>query len=121
MAHILIIDDEPDIHAMMRDALEPDHAVTTAGNGIEGVKKFSAGAFDLVITDLFMPDQEGFETIQQILAIKPEQKIIAMSGGGRTSSTEFLRLAQHIGATRILKKPFGPSLLRDAVRSCLLS
>ncbi len=119
MATILVIDDEPALRAMIRDSLEPPHMLTEAANGIEGVQKFEAGSFDLVITDIIMPDQEGIETILKIRRIKPAQQIIAMSGGGRTKTTEFLKLAQEMGVNATLKKPFGPGVLRDAVRSCL--
>src|SRR5579871_1908541 len=116
MAKILIIDDEPTLRTMLRDALEPPHSIVEAGNGIEGMKAFAAEAFDLVITDIIMPDQEGIETIVEMRRTKPEQKIIAMSGGGRTRTVEFLKIAEKLGANRVLKKPFGPSVVRDAVR-----
>jgi DNA-binding response OmpR family regulator len=119
LAHILIIDDEPAVRDMLRDALEPEHTVMEAANGIEGMRAFEAAVFDLVITDIIMPDQEGIQTILDIRRVKPGQKIIAMSGGGRTKTMEFLKLAEEIGVNRTLKKPFGPGVLRDAVRSCL--
>lgn len=119
MANILIIDDEPALRTMARDSLEPEHTVVEAANGLEGMHKFEAASFDLVITDIIMPDQEGIETILKIRRLQPDQKIIAMSGGGRTKTVEFLELAKEIGVNRTLKKPFGPGVLRDTVRSCL--
>lgn len=119
MAKILVIDDEPALRTMLRDALEPEHTIVEAGNGIEGVKAFTAEPFDLVITDIIMPDQEGIETIVEIRKLQPTQKIIAMSGGGRTRTIEFLKIAEKLGADKILKKPFGPGVVRDAVRSVL--
>jgi DNA-binding response OmpR family regulator len=121
MAKILVIDDEPALRTMLRDSLEPEHAIVEAGNGIEGVRAFAADAFDLVITDIIMPDQEGIETIIEIRKMKPTQKIIAMSGGGRTKTVEFLKIAERLGASQVLKKPFGPSVIRDAVRTVLRS
>jgi CheY-like chemotaxis protein len=120
MANILVIDDEPGVRTLVRDTLElMGHTVEEAANGIAGVQKFEEAPFDLVITDIIMPDQEGIETIQRLHQLNPKQKIIAMSGGGRTKTVEFLQIAQKLGADQILKKPFGPSVLRDAVRACL--
>jgi DNA-binding response OmpR family regulator len=122
MANILIVDDEAGLRTGLRDILELDrHVVVEAGNGKIGVQKFKEGQFDLVITDIIMPDQEGFETIKQIRALRPDQKIIAISGGGRTGSVELLQIAEGLGAMRVLKKPFGPSVLRDAVKAALRS
>ena len=120
MANILVIDDEAGVREMMRDTLEElGHTVVEASNGVLGMQKYGEAPFDLVITDIIMPDQEGIETIQQIRKIRSDQKIIAMSGGGRTKTVEFLQIAQSLGAQRVLKKPFGPSVIRDAVKACL--
>jgi DNA-binding response OmpR family regulator len=119
MATILIIDDEAGIRTLIRSILEPEHKVVEAADGVEGMERFREDRFDLVIIDLIMPDQEGLETIMQIRARIPEQMIIAISGGGSTKTTEFLRLAGHIGANRILKKPFELNVLRDSIRACL--
>jgi DNA-binding response OmpR family regulator len=119
MAKILVIDDEPAVRTMLKDALEPEHTILEAGNGIEAMKVFAGQAFDLVITDIIMPDQEGIETIVEIRKLKPGQKIIAMSGGGRTKTIEFLKIAERLGANQVLKKPFGPRVVRDAVRAVL--
>ena len=120
MASILVIDDEAGLRQMLRDALEPlGHSIVEASNGVLGAKRFKEGQFDLVITDIIMPDQEGIETIQQILQFRPDQKIIAMSGGGRTKTVEFLQIAQKLGAAQVLRKPFGPAVIRDAVKACL--
>jgi DNA-binding response OmpR family regulator len=120
MGNILVIDDEANLRAGLRDILEGDgHTVDEASNGLVGMQKFKETQYDLVITDIIMPDQEGFQTIQQMRRINPDQKIIAMSGGGRMKSIEFLQIAESLGAVGAIKKPFGPSVVRDAVRACL--
>ena len=122
MANILVIDDEAALREVIRDSLEPlGHTIVEASNGLLGMQRFKEAPFDLVITDIIMPDQEGIETIQQMLKFRPAQKIIAMSGGGRTKTVEFLQIAQKLGASRVLKKPFPPSVIRDIVKTCLQS
>ncbi len=120
MANILVIDDDAGLRQFVRDTLEPlGHTVTEAADGATGMQRFTEAQFDLVITDIVMPEQEGLETIEQMLRLRPAQRVIAMSGGGPNKTVEFLRLAQHIGARRFLKKPFGSSILREAITACL--
>jgi DNA-binding response OmpR family regulator len=120
MAKILIIDDEASLRQLMRDVLEQaGHQVTDAPNGLVGVEHFKGARFDLVITDIIMPDQEGIETILEIRQHAPDQKIIAISGGGRTRNAEFLAVAKKVGADEILAKPFSLADLRRAVSVCL--
>jgi CheY-like chemotaxis protein len=120
MASILIIDDEEPLRTLLRDILEQaGHAVTDVANGALGVARFRQEPYDLVITDILMPDQEGLETIVEIRQFRPNQQIIAMSGGGRTRSVEFLAVAKTVGANVILAKPFGVAEFRQAVSDCL--
>lgn len=119
MASILIIDDEPSIRTLIRDALESEHTLTEAANGAEGMRHFAVTPFDLVITDIVMPVQEGIETLLHIRRLKPEQKVIVVSGGLRMGAGEFLKLTENIGVDALLKKPFSPGTLRATVQACL--
>lgn len=83
-----------------------DHEVVVARNGREGMRKFDRERFDLVITDLIMPEQEGVETIRLLRRQSPDLKIIAISGGGRAANTAILRMVEKLGATAVLAKPF---------------
>jgi DNA-binding response OmpR family regulator len=80
---------------------------------------FNSQDFQLVITDVFMPDKDGIETIREIRAQSPTTRILAMSGGGRAGATEFLGLAKSLGADMILQKPFRVHSLLDTVRQLL--
>jgi CheY-like chemotaxis protein len=120
MASVLVVDDEPEIRSLLRQVLERDgHAVTEAENGRKAVRALREGAVDLVITDIIMPEQEGMETISQIRRLRPEMKIIAMSGGGRRLSMDFLPLAARLGADRTIEKPFKPASIAAAVSELL--
>ena len=106
MANILLIDDEPLVVETLSSAIiSKRHTVVTAANGVEGMKKFTEGSFDLIITDIIMPDKEGIELIMEMKRHAPGVKIIAISGGGRTGNVEFLRMATKLGAVASLKKP----------------
>jgi len=107
MSTVLVIDDEAPMRKMIRTILESvQHQVIEAPNGITGLRLFREQQPALVITDILMPDKEGIETIREIKQINPKARIIAISGGGRTARTDFLKVAEKFGAMESLKKPF---------------
>jgi CheY-like chemotaxis protein len=108
MPRILIIDDDDGLRHMLVLMLERSgYEVVDAGDGREGLAKLQQQSFDLVVTDLIMPEQEGLETIMSIRRDYPSMKIVAMSGGSRMSPFDFLPAAKGLGAAATLKKPFG--------------
>jgi DNA-binding response OmpR family regulator len=121
MARILIIDDDNAFRAMLRAMLEEAgyNDIEEADDGDIGAKLFRQRPFDLVITDLIMPNKEGIEMIVELRRDYPLIKIIAVSGGGRTGPQDYLRLARHLGADRTLEKPFKCSELIDTMQGLL--
>ena len=107
MSHILVIDDDEHIRELINIMLEGEgHSVVLAEDGMIGLKRLEQETFDLIITDIIMPNQEGIETIVQIKAKNPEAKILAISGGGRIGSTNYLTLAENFGVDKTMSKPF---------------
>lgn len=122
MTSILIIDDEPAVRGTLRQILEHEgYQVAVAENGIAGLAAARAGGFDLVITDIIMPEMEGVETIVAMCREFPAIKIIAMSGGSRMGNYDYLAAATKLGAARMLQKPFDRVDLVKAVGDCLKS
>jgi len=118
MAHLLIIDDDDLFRPMLRENLEQlGHTVTEASNGKEGLAQFARVQADLVLTDLIMPEKEGIETIIELRKKWPGVKVIAMSGGGRVSASNYLKTAQQLGAACVLHKPFSNDELTAAIDS----
>jgi CheY-like chemotaxis protein len=116
MPRILLIDDEVSFRDVLKVSLEQmGHSVVAAKDGREGVECYTGGSFDVVITDLIMPDKEGIETIIDIRKLNPEVKIIAMSGGGRVTSVDYLKIARQVGANQILTKPFSYDDIQAAI------
>lgn len=115
---ILLIDDDDLFRKVVRLMLErAGHTVTEALEGEDGLRHYRAQRFDVVITDLIMPGKEGLETIRELRALDPEVKIIAVSGGGRVDSRDYLPMARAFGAARILDKPFTDVALLQAIES----
>lgn len=120
MARILIIEDDREVRHLLKVVLErAGYEVDEAADGQEGIHRFRTAPSDLVITDLIMPHKEGLETIIDMRKEFPDLKIIAISGGARGSSENYLRTAKLCGAERIFAKPFDNRELLAAVEELL--
>ena len=95
---------------------EAGYEVAVAADGAQAQKALKESHFELMITDLAMPNVEGLETIQAVRRNYPQLNIIALSGA---FGSEFLGVAKHLGARATLQKPVGPDQLLAAVRSVL--
>jgi DNA-binding response OmpR family regulator len=117
VSHILVIDDDVDLCLIMQEVLRAEgYRVSVAPDGEQGIAMQRKQPASLLITDIYMPNKEGIETIRDFHAEFPGVPIIAMSGGGRLKrrgSTLFA--AKEVGAAVVLRKPFEMSgLLRSA-------
>jgi CheY-like chemotaxis protein len=108
VSRILVIDDDYGNRVLLRHFLELEgHEVVEAGDGREGVIAGRGSRFDLVFTDMLMPEKDGIEVIMELLEGDPQMKIIAISGGGRGLNAEDnLRIAEQFGALGTIAKPF---------------
>ena len=115
MTRILVIDDDRQVRAMLRQALEIEgHEVLEAGDGVVGVQLFRDEHPDLVLCDIIMPDKEGFACIMDIRQLDPGALVIAMSGGSQVHHMDVLQVAKHFGACQVFWKPFD---VRDVVKA----
>jgi CheY-like chemotaxis protein len=119
MAKVLVIDDESGIRSIMCRALEAaGHEAVAFPDGSRAIEHVRHEPADLLITDIFMPDVEGLETIREIRRLRPDIPIIAISGvdfeGGN-----YLAVARKFGAVATLRKPFWPADLLELVSHVL--
>jgi len=113
---ILVIEDDDTLRELMKDLFEHnDFQVDTAVNGKDGTLHLVHEKYDLIITDIIMPEKEGLETIMEIRASDPDVKIIAISGGGSMMPKDYLNIARILGAVRTLEKPFLMETLLNTV------
>lgn len=102
---ILIIDDEKTIRNYLQRMLEGEgYLVTQSWGGNDGLAKLSAEIFDIVMTDMGMPDRNGIQVIISVREKKWPVKVIAMSGDEK--SDYLLRIAEFYKADATIKKPF---------------
>ena len=114
MAVILVIDDEADICALLREALERDgHEVLTARDGRDGMQVYQAHRPAVVITDIFMPRRSGIDLVLELGRADPPPKMIAMSG---VAGSSFLEAAREANVARTFVKPFDVREIVRAVR-----
>ncbi|MGQ0655662.1 MAG: response regulator [Betaproteobacteria bacterium] len=118
---ILVVDDNRDICAFMSAALEgAGYHVRTAAEGGQALALLQSRPADLLITDLFMPGQEGFETITRCKAEFPQTRIMVISAGIVPGMKhDFLASAALLGVGATLRKPFTAEQLVDTVRRVL--
>ncbi len=117
MPRILVVDDNDDIRSMLELLLRREgFDVASARDGEEALALFADRAADIVITDLFMPERDGIETIVALRDRYPTAKIIAMSGWQSQRGPDYLAVAREIGAAGTLRKPFEPRELLRLVR-----
>lgn len=121
MTRILVADDDRDVRAALRVALEVEgYEVEAVPNGERAMQAHEERPADVLITDLFMPQRDGFETLKYFRARNPGMRIVVISGWKRAQKADHLAVALHAGADAILRKPFTPSELLDKLRSWIL-
>ena len=110
---ILVVEDEPLVREVLGVYLaEDNHQVVTAENGREGLEKFRAGEFDLVMTDRSMPEMNGDALAAEVKKLRPAQPLLLLTGFGDIMSGAGERPA---GVDLVVSKPFTLTTLRSAI------
>ncbi len=116
-ARILVVDDEPVVNDSCRRILAArGFNVDTTESGLDGLSRAAAQHFDLIITDLKMPDLDGMDLVRRIRRERPGTAVIVITGYGTVpSAVEAVRL----GVADYIEKPFTPGQLTEAVGKAL--
>ena len=117
MTNILVIDDEQEITSMLKSVLSSDTCrVQTAHNGREGLKLIRRFPFDVVITDIIMPEIDGFEVIMEINRMPERPQVVVITGGTMHLSREYLaEVSRTLSVQHVLYKPFSIDDLLDII------
>jgi len=118
---ILVIDDDIQGNQMVCRILKnAGYEVRSAFDGVEGIKLFMKERSDLVITDLFMPEKEGLETIMELRQADKEVRIMAITGGApNMNMADLLDTAEMFGANALMAKPFHMETFLQRVKELL--
>jgi DNA-binding NtrC family response regulator len=114
---ILVIDDEEIVRVSCKKCLTPEgYDVDVAANGIEGLAMTENNRYDVILTDLKMPDMDGMEFLTKVKERHPDTKVIMITG---YSTVEHAVRAMRMGAYNYIEKPFTPDALIEAVREAM--
>lgn len=117
MTKVLLVDDDEMVRYALRSAFEiAEIDVVEESNGSFVNVPESLKDIDVVVTDILMPGVEGIELIAIMNRVAPHIPVIAMSGGGRLNSTDYLNTASELGAVAVFSKPLNEVQLIDKVR-----
>lgn len=117
MAKILVIDDQKSIRNTLKDILEYEgHEVIVAEDGLDGLEKFNAGKFDVVLTDIKMPNMDGMEVLEKIISTGTDAPVIMISGHGNIdTAVEAIKK----GAYDFIEKPLDLNRLLVTIRNAI--
>lgn len=120
---ILVADDEEGIRNLLRHWLQSHgHTVVLVENAHDGIRQLRSHSFDLVITDVVMPDGDGFELIAAFRKAQPQARLLAISGGGKyLQGPDCLKIARGLGAHAAVMKPFNWVQLQEGIDAALLA
>ncbi|MCF0222349.1 MAG: response regulator [Fibrobacter sp.] len=122
MSTILVIDDDEQFNLMLKSALEiKGYNVETASNGRDAKALYQNKTYDVIITDIIMPDVDGYEVILDLRRLNMSDRTIAVSGGGRTAAEDYLVTAQHFDVAATFNKPVDLQALRAKVDEIIKS
>lgn len=113
---ILICDDLESIRESLKLVLEDDYELLFAKDGYEAIEFIQREPFDLALLDIKMPKLNGIEALKEIHKIKPEQKVLFVTG---YQSMEVAQEAVQLGASEYIIKPFSSQELKSAVAKAL--
>lgn len=106
--HILLVEDDAFLRSLISSELaERGYFVVATENGLEAMRFLDSVSMDAVITDIFMPDMDGFELIRNLRKRDSTLPIFALSGGVKNlhNSANYLKMAKAFGANEIFAKP----------------
>ncbi len=120
MAAILVVDDHASFRAIVRDVLiSAGHTVCEASDGRAASRLVGRRRYDLVITDMMMPDMDGIEVIIELRRMSTQTKILAVSSGWRYGPSDVLSWAREAGADDVITKPLSTQSFIDKVSALI--
>ena len=105
---VLVADDEEKIRELLENWLTAaGHVATSVGSAKAAFAALKQRTYDLVITDMLMPDGDGLDLIRELKKAQPAVRIVAISGGGQYVEGDYcLRMASGLGVQAVVMKPF---------------
>lgn len=121
MAHILLVEDSPEVSMSVREILESaGHTIEDAPTGKDALKRLSDGPFDIIVSDIWMPEMDGIAMLKEIRGAGNDIPVVVISGGAPNAPLTYTApLAATFGANAVIYKPFEKAELLGAVTTAL--
>jgi len=117
MNRILIVDDERSMRELLAVLLRKEgYEIVTAENGANALKAVQREIFDLVITDLRMPQFDGMALLKSVKEVSPDTIVIIITAFGTTEGAE---RARNLGAYDYIGKPFNNDEIKLVIHNAL--
>jgi len=118
-AKILVVEDNPGIRELFRELLSQEgYTVKLAQNGKEALLKVRKESFDLILTDVKMPQMSGIQLLEELQKIVPDTKVVIITA---TADSEIAVKAMKLGAYDYITKPFYLDSILQKVKKALRS
>jgi two-component system nitrogen regulation response regulator GlnG len=113
---VLVVDDEEQVRAFATRVLErAGHIVQACENGTSLMALAKAHPPDVIVTDIFMPEVDGYQLLRMLGAECPNVPVVVISGGSAVVAGDHLVVARMLKASAVLQKPFTGAMLLEAV------
>jgi len=121
MAHILLVEDSPEVSMTVREILETaGHTIEDAPSGKEAIKLLQGGKFDAIVSDIWMPGMDGIALLKEIRGSGNDIPVVVISGGAPNAPLTYTApLAATFGANVVVYKPFETTELLKAIDTVL--
>ncbi len=117
MSHVLVVDDDPMFRLMLRTFLNKNKfTVTEASTGKEGMKQVRENTFDILLTDLRLPDHDGIDLLQESRRLHPQMPVLLMTSFGDVKTAV---RAMKLGAYEYVTKPVNPDEILMTMQAAL--
>ena len=114
---ILIVDDDPEVNEVLELMLtQMGHEVTAVTQGQEAIARLGQDTYDMVITDVFMPEVSGWEVVEAVKQKSPETPVVFITGWGAQLDREQINGS---GVDGIITKPFSKQAISDEIARVL--
>lgn len=118
---VLLVEDSPEVSLSVREILSgAGHDVADAANGKEALEKIASDAYDLIVSDIWMPEMDGISLLKEIRSAGNEIPVVVISGGAPNAPLTYTApLASTFGANAVIYKPFEKEELLKAIDAVL--
>jgi CheY-like chemotaxis protein len=117
---VLVVDDDPAVLDSIRSLLSSaDFLVSTAGNAGQAILELGAQRPDVILTDIFMSEGDGFELLEALRSFRDPVPVVAMSGQQVSFGADHLGMAQRLGAVAVIEKALLAERLIEVIRAAI--